>query len=174
MLFKDPNAMISTLGVTVRRASAHCVSVCGVNAASTAPRDACFDTHAPPVAAAASSPVLVKTLADFGTLEEVTAKLVAAERDKARTAQRTHTRTRCHDRHDCTTLNAPRAAQESTVSVEVLSSRERRAASGATLYEIDYLLDSSRGKKRVINAVCIDAATLYIYALQFKARGGRC
>jgi hypothetical protein len=114
--------------------------------------------------------VLVKTLADFGTLEEVTAKLVAAERDKAHTAQRTHTR--CRDRHDCTTLNASRAAQESTLSVEVLSSRERRAASGATLYEIDYLLDSSRGKKRVINAVCIDAATLYIYALQFKARAG--
>jgi hypothetical protein len=58
--------------------------------------------------------------------------------------------------------------------VEVLSTRERRAASGATLYEIDYLLDSSRGKKRVINAVCIDAATLYIYALQFKARRCAC
>jgi hypothetical protein len=88
------------------------------------------------------SPVLVQSLADFGTLAEVTAKLVAAERDK-----------------------------ESTLSVDVLVSSERTSAHGAPLYEIDYLLDSSRGRKRVLNAVCIDAGTLYIYALQFKARG---
>jgi hypothetical protein len=54
--------------------------------------------------------------------------------------------------------------------VEVLRARARTSAAGAPLYEIDYLLDSSRGKKRVLTAVCIDAATLYIYALQFKAR----
>ncbi len=60
--------------------------------------------------------------------------------------------------------------QESTLSVEVLASRERSTPAGAAVYEIDYLLDSSRGRKRVLNAVCIADATLYIYALQFKAR----
>ena len=55
----------------------------------------------------------------------------------------------------------------------MLASRERQTASGAAVYEIDYLLDSSRGHKRVLNAVCITNATLYIYALQFKARAWR-
>lgn len=53
--------------------------------------------------------------------------------------------------------------------MDVLFTRERRTPGGAAVYEIDYLLDSSRGRKRVLNAVCIADATLYIYALQFKA-----
>jgi hypothetical protein len=60
-------------------------------------------------------------------------------------------------------------AQESTLSVEVLSATQRRSSRGALLYEVDYLLDSSRGRKRVLTAACIDASTLYLLALQFAA-----
>ena len=62
------------------------------------------------------------------------------------------------------------AHQDGFLSVEVVSSRERAAPSGVPLYEIDYLLESSRGRKRVLTAACIDDATLFILALQFKAR----
>ncbi len=86
----------------------------------------------------------MQSLPDFGSLADVTAKLVAAER-----------------------------AKDGFLGVEVLGSRERRSANGAPLYEIDYLLDSARGRKRVLTAACIDAGTLYIYALQFKARAWR-
>jgi hypothetical protein len=51
----------------------------------------------------------------------------------------------------------------------VLSSTQRRSSRGALLYEVDYLLDSSRGRKRVLTAACIDASTLYLLALQFAA-----
>ena len=51
----------------------------------------------------------------------------------------------------------------------MLSTAQRRSSRGALLYEVDYLLDSSRGRKRVLTAACIDASTLYLLALQFAA-----
>ena len=53
--------------------------------------------------------------------------------------------------------------------MEVLAASQRRSSRGALLYEVDYLLDSSRGRKRVLTAACIDASTLYLLALQFAA-----
>jgi cell pole-organizing protein PopZ len=114
--------------------------------------------------------VLVQSLAQFGTLAEVTAKVVAAEREKVRARGSAAVITSSSSFAD---TRSPLTRQESTLSVEVLASRERQTASGAAVYEIDYLLDSSRGRKRVLNAVCITNATLYIYALQFKARARR-
>ena len=51
----------------------------------------------------------------------------------------------------------------------MLSATQRRSSRGALLYEVDHLLDSTRGRKRVLTAACIDASTLYLLALQFAA-----
>lgn len=62
--------------------------------------------------------------------------------------------------------------QDSTLDVHVQSSRARRTARGALLYELSYLLDYDYGRKRVLNGVCIDDATLYIFSLQHKVPDG--
>ena len=107
--------------------------------------------------------MLVPSLEQFGSLDDVTQKLVAAERAKARPS-------RCPPALSARLTRAVLlASQESTLSVEVLSASQRRSSRGALLYEVDYLLDSSRGRKRVLTAACIDASTLYLLALQFAA-----
>ena len=109
--------------------------------------------------------MLVPSLEQFGSLDDVTQKLVAAERAKARPARRPPALLSARLKAFCRL----RRAQESTLSVEVLSASQRRSSRGALLYEVDYLLDSSRGRKRVLAAACIDASTLYLLALQFAA-----
>ena len=91
------------------------------------------------------SPVTVPSLREFGTLADVTQRLVKAEQDK-----------------------------DGTLSVEVMYTKERANAAGAPVYEIQYAVQhATRGNKTVLNAVCIDKRTLYIFALQWKVRGRR-
>lgn len=53
--------------------------------------------------------------------------------------------------------------------MDVLETSERVTPSGAPLYEMSYVVEhATRGCKTVLNAVCVDARMLYIYALQFK------
>lgn len=44
----------------------------------------------------------------------------------------------------------------------LLTQRERVAAAGVPVYEYEYELDSTRGRKRVLNAVCVWQSKLYI------------
>ena len=86
------------------------------------------------------APVKVASLTEFGSPQTVADKLVRAELEK-----------------------------DGTLSADVLSVRERRASSGAPLYEVEYDTEhATRGRKRVLNAVCIDKGVLYIFALQHK------
>jgi hypothetical protein len=48
--------------------------------------------------------------------------------------------------------------QESTLEVQLLSSRQRAGAGGATLYEYEYEIATTRGRKRIVNAVSITGA----------------
>ena len=110
--------------------------------------------------------MLVPSLEQFGSLDDVTQKLVGAERAKARPSRRSSPPQSA--RLTPSSVFSP-LSQESTLSVEVLSATQRRSSRGALVYEVDYLLDSSRGRKRVLTAACIDASTLYLLALQFAA-----
>jgi hypothetical protein len=84
--------------------------------------------------------VRVKTLESFGSLDEIGSKLIEAERKK-----------------------------ESTLSIVLLSSKSRTSpSSGALLYEYEYVVDSTRGKKRIINVVSIYDSKLYIYNGAYK------
>jgi hypothetical protein len=87
------------------------------------------------------SPVTVQSLAQVGSLEAVTDKLVKAERDK-----------------------------DGTLEVDVGFSRERQSAgSGTPVYEFEYTVQhATRGNKTVVTAVCIEQKTLYILALQWR------
>ena len=81
------------------------------------------------------NPVRIKSLEAFGSLGEIGARLIETEVKK-----------------------------ESTHSINLLSKNIRASAtSGALLYEYDYVIDSTRGKKRVLNVVSIFDYKLYIF-----------
>ncbi|KAL6748977.1 PsbP-domain-containing protein [Haematococcus lacustris] len=91
------------------------------------------------------SPVRVASIEEFGGLDSVGSALLEAERKK-----------------------------ESTLGVSLLTSIERLSpgSSGARLYEYEYELDSTRGRKRVINTVTIHKARLYILNAAYKCEAG--
>ncbi|KAG2501632.1 hypothetical protein HYH03_000137 [Edaphochlamys debaryana] len=91
------------------------------------------------------NPVKVSSIEQFGGLDDVGAKLLNAERSK-----------------------------ESTLDVSLVSSATRTGATGATLYEYEYELDSTRGRKRILNTVTIFNSKLYILNAAFKCEKDSC
>ncbi|GIL79873.1 hypothetical protein Vretifemale_9042 [Volvox reticuliferus] len=85
------------------------------------------------------NPVKVASIQQFGTLGDIGDKLLQAEKKK-----------------------------ESTLDVVLLASSQRVGTSGATLYEYEYELDSTRGRKRIFNTVTIFNARLYILNASYK------
>lgn len=85
------------------------------------------------------SPVRVASIGQFGDLAAVGQRLLEAERKK-----------------------------ESTLDVQLLTSSQRQGSNGATLYDYEYELDSTRGKKRIFNTVTIEGSKLYILNGNFK------
>ncbi|MEW5304151.1 MAG: hypothetical protein WDW36_006783 [Sanguina aurantia] len=77
--------------------------------------------------------VRVASILDFGTLEAVGEKLLTAEKNK-----------------------------DSTMSIELVSSSSRTNDIGATLYDYEYEIDSTRGRKRILNTVTIFGSKLFI------------
>lgn len=75
------------------------------------------------------SPVRVASLDAFGSLEAVGARLLETE-----------------------------AKKESTLDVRMVSEAARRGAGGAALYDYEYELNSTRGRKRIVNTVSITGA----------------
>jgi endo-alpha-1,4-polygalactosaminidase (GH114 family) len=66
------------------------------------------------------------------------------------------------------------ALQESTLSVDLLDSRSLQLASGDVAYSFEYELDSTRGRKRIMNVVTISKARLYILNGQCKCESAGC
>lgn len=92
------------------------------------------------------SPVRVDSLNAFGDLDSVASKLLAAER-----------------------------AKESTTGVQLLKQMSRKGdSSGVTIYDFEYELDSTRGKKRILNTVAIANRQLYIMNGVAKCDNGVC
>lgn len=58
--------------------------------------------------------------------------------------------------------------QESTLGVELKTQKVRRQSNGAILYDYEYELDSTRGRKRILNTVTIIASKLFIVNAQYK------
>ncbi|KAL3687900.1 hypothetical protein R1sor_014209 [Riccia sorocarpa] len=79
------------------------------------------------------NPVRIPSLKAFGTVDDVTQKLIAAERDKP-----------------------------STKEMQVIRVQERQLSKDTPLYQLEYTLDTSRGSKRVLTAVTVAANKLYI------------
>ncbi|XP_052153067.1 psbP domain-containing protein 2, chloroplastic [Oryza glaberrima] len=80
------------------------------------------------------NPVRLSTLTEFGTPQFVAERLIQAEKKK-----------------------------ESTKSAEVISAEERSGHDGLTVYEIEYLLDSTRGgMKRIFSAAFVASRKLYL------------
>ena len=64
--------------------------------------------------------------------------------------------------------------QESTISVDLLTSESLTLASGDTAYSFEYDLNSTRGRKRILNLVTISKARLYIVNGQCKCGEDGC
>lgn len=65
--------------------------------------------------------------------------------------------------------------QESTKDVQLLRQAARKGAnSGVTVYDYEYELDSTRGRKRVLSTVAIANRKLYIVNGTAKCEGGSC
>lgn len=65
--------------------------------------------------------------------------------------------------------------QDSTTGVEMVEQATRKGSqSGVTIYDFEYELDSTRGKKRVLNSVAISRRQLYIVNGAAKCDGGVC
>ncbi|KAL2620491.1 hypothetical protein R1flu_000696 [Riccia fluitans] len=79
------------------------------------------------------NPVRISSLKAFGTVDDVTEKLIAAERDKP-----------------------------STKEMKVIRVEERNLLKDTPLYQLEYTLETSRGSKRVLTAVTVSASKLYI------------
>ena len=89
------------------------------------------------------NPVKVDSLSSFGGVDDVWVKLRAAE-----------------------------VAKESTKSIDLVDSGKRASSDGAAeLFTYEYVLDSTRGKKHVFNAVAITGSKLYILNAQCKDKG---
>ena len=89
------------------------------------------------------NPVKVDSLSSFGGVDDVWVKLRAAE-----------------------------VAKESTKSIDLVDSGKRAPSDGAAeLFTYEYVLDSTRGKKHVFNAVAITGSKLYILNAQCKDKG---
>lgn len=58
--------------------------------------------------------------------------------------------------------------------MELLSSGSRTLASGVLLYDYEYELSSTRGRKRVLNSVTISQSKLYIFNGQLKCGKESC
>ncbi|PNW72184.1 hypothetical protein CHLRE_16g678851v5 [Chlamydomonas reinhardtii] len=91
------------------------------------------------------NPVKVASIDKFGSLAEVGDKLLEAEKKK-----------------------------ESTLAVSLVSSSERQGGAGAKLYEYEYELDSTRGRKRILNTVTIFNSRLYILNAAYKCEKEAC
>jgi PsbP len=78
-------------------------------------------------------PVMVPTLDKFGSLDIVAEKLIAAEK-----------------------------AKESTLSVEMRSQKQRETPFASAVYDFVYEVDSTRGRKIIVNCVAIVNSKLYI------------
>eukprot|EP00892_Ulva_mutabilis_P006617 jgi/Ulvmu1/4327/UM002_0050.1 len=91
------------------------------------------------------SPVRIASLTAFGSSDDVAAKLLAAEKKK-----------------------------ESTISVELLQTETRSLSTGEDAYAYEYELNSTRGRKRVLNVVTISQSKLYIVNAQCKCTEDGC
>ncbi|GBF90784.1 psbP domain-containing protein, chloroplastic-like [Raphidocelis subcapitata] len=91
------------------------------------------------------SPVRVESIEQFGSLEAVGQRLLDTE-----------------------------AKKESTLDVRLVSESSRRGANGALLYDYEYELSSTRGRKRIVNTVSITGSKLYILNGQFKCAKEAC
>lgn len=87
--------------------------------------------------------VRIPTLREFGSLEDVTNRLIAAERRK-----------------------------ESTREATLLRSTSREVRGGIPLYTMEYFLDSTRGTKRTLTAVTIASNKLYILNIAYSDSQG--
>jgi PsbP len=66
-------------------------------------------------------------------------------------------------------------AQESTKDVQLLRQAARKGAhSGVTVYDYEYELDSTRGRKRILSTVAIAHRKLYIVNGTAKCEGDSC
>ncbi|KAG6547815.1 hypothetical protein Mapa_010632 [Marchantia paleacea] len=84
------------------------------------------------------NPVRIASLKAFGTVDDVTEKLIHAERDKP-----------------------------STKDMQVIRVQEKQLLKDTPLYTLEYTLDTSRGSKRVLTAVTVSAYKLYILSIVY-------
>jgi PsbP len=64
--------------------------------------------------------------------------------------------------------------QESTLDVQLLQQGSRQGQDGALLYDFEYELDSTRGRKRIFDTVTIQNSRLYILSGSYKCDINQC
>ena len=74
----------------------------------------------------------------------------------------------------CILCSLAHALQESTRDLEMVHQSQRRGQSGTTMYDFDYIIDSTRGAKRVLSTVAISRQRLFIVNGNIKCRTPLC
>ena len=64
--------------------------------------------------------------------------------------------------------------QESTLDVALIQESSRRGKSGTLIYDIEYELNSTRGRKRILSTVGIANKKLFIVNGNFKCSANGC
>lgn len=64
--------------------------------------------------------------------------------------------------------------QESTKGVMLISESSRNGKTGTLIYDIEYELDSTRGRKRILSTVAIAQKKLFIVNGNMKCDAGGC
>ena len=118
------------------------------------------------------TPLKISSLDQFGAIEKAGQRILGVERAKVPTTRPASTRSASI----CTPCGLPLSpfmAQESTKSID-MTRQEVRDANGTKFYDFDYVIDTTRGTKRVLSYVTIVNKKLYIVNGTIKCSKGSC
>ena len=122
------------------------------------------------------TPLKISSLDQFGAIEKAGQRILGVERAKVPTACLAS----ISCRPACAPLDSSRSSplrsfmvQESTKSIDMMR-QEVRSANGTKFYDFDYVIDTTRGTKRVLSYVTIVNKKLYIVNGTIKCSKGSC
>jgi len=119
------------------------------------------------------SPIKIAGLEEFGDVETVRKKLMNTEKQKVPEQLCTSLQTRLAP-SSCTIWNPGALMQESTKDVTLVQESSRKGKSGTLIYDIEYELDSTRGRKRILSSVGIAQKKLFIVNGNLKCDASGC
>ena len=123
--------------------------------------------------------IKIAGLEQFGDVEMVRKKLMNTEKQKVNISATSFALTFykfCHAMLQMAVFDivCHDSVQESTKDVSLVQESSRRGKSGTLIYDIEYELDSTRGRKRILSSVGIAQKKLFIVNGNLKCDASGC